>query len=538
MTNTGWQQSSPVRRSPIPRFFADGVYAPGESDEPGLIYNPDQVAEGGPIYNPDEIDNDPGGDAQFTQDLQDANEVGPPQVPVAGAQPYLPVDESQLPIPPFIDPSGNQHVYDPQPDAPPQAPAIATAPADPYGYAAKNAALSAELAKYPVRTPPKWWERALAGGLGGAVGYVNAAGRTRPIDVRDATEGILHPGYAEKVAEWQSRVGPLQQAAELAGKQTTAAIAGQKVNSQTQLQTAQAEAARQHGAYWASRSEQERNQWKVDPKSGTLYNTITGAVSAKPATPKDRYDTAVALHATPEQATEYALSGKITGAAPRNTNEWQVYLDAAHGDSKKALDAKRADDIRVAQASRAPRDPLVDVARQAIIDKQANDELDKVGNTKQQNEQRLHAQRTQEIDGYLKRMNIGSVQEAMQTEQGRAVIAAINQKYVPMLQNNEDNFRRNAGRRGVMADPFQVLVDPANPANIIYRPVAPPAGAPAAQPPQAAAAPPVRPPATQQPPQAAAPPKYTEDQVRAAATAKGKDPATAIAAARAKGLIQ
>jgi len=61
-------------------------------------------------------------------------------------------------------------------------------------------------------TKPKWWQTALAAGLGAGAGWSNAAGRTRtPIDIGAATEGILHPGYQGRLEEWQSRVMPVEQ---------------------------------------------------------------------------------------------------------------------------------------------------------------------------------------------------------------------------------------------------------------------------------------------------------------------------------------
>src|SRR5206468_7033929 len=63
---------------------------------------------------------------------------------------------------------------------------------------------------------PKWWQSLAAGAAGFGAGWSNAASRTRnPINMAAMQDDLLHPGYRQKLAEWQSRVAPLQQMANL-----------------------------------------------------------------------------------------------------------------------------------------------------------------------------------------------------------------------------------------------------------------------------------------------------------------------------------
>lgn len=205
----------------------------------------------------------------------------------------------------------------------------APAPQSNYDKAAGN--FKDVLAQAPVRPEPKWWQRAAAAGAGALAGYSNAASRTRnPIDIQSMGDNILAPGYKSKLESWRSRVAPAQAELELAGQQQTAQQKADENKAKIAEQEAQTKMESQHGAYWQSRSEQERNQWKIDPKTGSLYNTITGAVTARPPTTQDRYDTAIALKATPDEAKYYALNGKLPppakAPAEKNMNPTDVLM--------------------------------------------------------------------------------------------------------------------------------------------------------------------------------------------------------------------
>lgn len=97
----------------------------------------------------------------------------------------------------------------------------------------------------PQMKEPKWWQRALAIGAGGAAGFANAMGKRAPaIDVGSMGENILHPGYGEQMAEWKQRVAPLQAAAQIAQNQ-------QQFAGQQQLNQSMIERNKAQGQYYS-----------------------------------------------------------------------------------------------------------------------------------------------------------------------------------------------------------------------------------------------------------------------------------------------
>jgi hypothetical protein len=156
-------------------------------------------------------------------------------------------------------------------------------------------------------------------------------------------QNILHPGYQSKLAEWQSRVAPLKEAADIEGQRQAASLKAEQMGSTTALQSAQADRAR---ALAQMSDRRFQGQWKADTKTGELYNTTTGEHIAAPETPQDRLITAQALVAagglTAEQVPYFVNKQPLPApkameaTPPKQANEWQTYLDAAGGDPNKA----------------------------------------------------------------------------------------------------------------------------------------------------------------------------------------------------------
>jgi hypothetical protein len=191
-----------------------------------------------------------------------------------------------------------------------------------------NQALAAELAKQPVLPEPKWWQRLAGAGAGAAAGYSNAAGRTRnPIDLNELSQNILAPGYGQKLAEWKSRVAPLQQAAETETARNQAWWKNAATKAGIDQKAAEAEMQRQHGKYFENRSEMEQNQWKIDPRTGGVYNTITGERKTPPQTPQDRVALAKSLGFDDDAARVYGLTSKLPVDKPsKNLNPTDILL--------------------------------------------------------------------------------------------------------------------------------------------------------------------------------------------------------------------
>lgn len=268
------------------------------------------------------------------------------QAPVDGE----PLDDQNAPVAASPNPAAEQAMDDSGPNLswvksvdPANGKTVSTPV--PSNYDKANANLRDVVAQAPVKSEPKWWERVAAGAAGGLAGWTNAAGRSRPIDIAKVQDNLLAPGYQSKLESWRSRVAPAQAELELESQRVGAQQSAAENAAKIAQQGAETKMQQQHGAYWQSRSEQERNQWKIDPKTGSLYNTITGAVSAKPPTPKDRYDTAVALGATPEEAKFYSLNGKVPlpekPPAEKNMNPTDVLMHPQDFDTATVGNAQK-----------------------------------------------------------------------------------------------------------------------------------------------------------------------------------------------------
>lgn len=508
MTNTVWQQSQKTRRVPhlaggLQNYFdsdtPDATAAPPPDDLAREIADsniPPLVAQPAPV-------NDLGGISAYNV------------VPL-GPDDYVPAE----PPPPTAGgaPSG---AFAPAPASPPSSPfAPPTAPppsaAIPYSDAlTEQEKLSGQ---YPIMQAPKWWQRVIAGGAGALAGWSNAAGRTRnPVNIAAVQDAIEHPGYAEKLEEWRSRVIPAQTKAEIESKRFGAQVEQQKLANETALKGAEAVQNLQKGEYWLKRSEQERNQWKIDPKTGTMYNTINGQSVAKAPTAKDRYDIAIALHATPEEALQYSLNGKLTEAGAHNPNQYDLYLKANNNDPRAALSAMNQDKIAQSKALRDSRtDPeYQDLRKQKLVEdmSRAKDvDIDRVNNKKSGDERNI-----------LDHHRIELAQLYARTPQPNpAQINEINAKYANQLQNVQNQYAQDLRRRGIDGVVDQDVKANLDTGKIEWAPRVPaaPGGAPGAAQtppvavPPAAAAPPVVPVPRAPSPPAAPPPAAHPGQIK------------------------
>lgn len=216
MTNTVWQQSQKTRRVPhlaggLQNYFdsdtPDATAAPPPDDLAREIADsniPPLVAQPAPV-------NDLGGISAYNV------------VPL-GPDDYVPAE------PPPVPSSGQT------PTPPPPSPAMPQGYSLPPSYADALAQQAKVTAAYPVLNEPKWWQRAIAGTLGGMAGYSNAASRTKnPINIQALQESINHPGYSERLEAYKNK---------LAGAQALTQIEAQKVGAQQAGAKAAADLAR------------------------------------------------------------------------------------------------------------------------------------------------------------------------------------------------------------------------------------------------------------------------------------------------------
>ena len=197
MTSQGWQQASPVRSMKRRNYLDAGDvpdYGPlTDSDDPNFVSAPPQ-----PQLIP--------GAVGLTQNGIDPAIVG-------ASQPDISPDEV------------SRATFPVAPTAPSPAP-------KPFTEFRQDVAA---LGPMPVKENPKWWERLAAAGIGGAAGWSNAASRTRnPINIAAAQENILHPGYQDKLAQWQSRVMGPQAKLDLALQQMKAQEMQEQIAAQAE----------------------------------------------------------------------------------------------------------------------------------------------------------------------------------------------------------------------------------------------------------------------------------------------------------------
>ncbi len=429
------------------RYFQEGTgpvaYAPPEDEDE------DQ--------DPDENDTtDPGSDASIQQQIQ-GGAASPASIPEGPPGNYLSgPGEEDAPSDALVPGMVGVRAGDlSKPPVPPPAPA---APQQPSEYQTALKALGKIYDQYPQRKAPNWMERVAAGVLGGAAGWSNAARRAAPIDIGKTTEGILHPGYESKLQEWQSRVVPAQQAVELAGQQAAAGWKGQQIQSETQLKTAQTQMNLDRAKMYNSMAE-NRGRFRVDTKTGQVFDTTTGTFVQHPQTIDDILKT-LPPDVPRDQAINYALSvasgGKYTAPKPvattRNVSEWQSYLDANGGDSRKALAAKQKDEIARARQS---RDPMADVARQDLIDRRAQADLDAIGTSTLNMRNKILDQHNRELSALTSGQRVLPQGASVDSEAARLTKEAADQ-----LQRVQDQYAARGRARGVQVDDFDVVPNP------------------------------------------------------------------------------
>ena len=327
-----------------PMDFAPRAKAPAPFHAAPMRRLESGAVQGGPDYLPD--DGGVPADDSYQANLADqdlaAMDAERPQGIIPPAAPDTPLPDAApdySPLPDFLGP--------PVPSKPsPQG----ISPA----YSSDLDAYKAMIAKQPVETQPKWWQRALGAAAGFGAGYSNAASRTKhPIDVDEMEQNILHPGYQSKLAEWQSRVAPLKEAADIEAQRQGAAMKAEQMGSTTALQGAQADRARAL-AQMADRRYQ--GQWKTDPRNGDLVNNVTAERIPAPDTPQSRLEYGqqlVKLGVMDPASLQYYVVNKtlpppkaMEPTPPKQPNEWSVYLDAAGGDPNKARQLYANDQAR------------------------------------------------------------------------------------------------------------------------------------------------------------------------------------------------
>jgi hypothetical protein len=455
----------------------------------------------------------------------------PPVNPLLNQQSnYLPGEEGSFGPPesylPMPGEEGNPGPIGPPRAAPSAPPTDSTSPLDPR-YTGAVSKYEELLSQYPTKGTPNWWQRVAAGALGGLAGWSNAASRTKhPIDIGATTQGILYPGYEGQLQSWLSRVQPVQQEmtaeaarqnAELKGEQ----IAGQKEQREASAQWRTAQASPHYGRTQLDPAYARENfPWLTPDANGEYWvpNTVANTMSKptpaeKPTMTVTDPDLAKVLGVKPgtEVPTEvYKTAVSANSKQAPNRNVMEAYIEAAGGDTAKALQHYQQDQV----ALRA-------VAHPGKAGKGGGGQKPPTGATLAG----IEARKGTRLNQLSAQANAAALKQAGDPE----AVQAIWENFRNQRQSIQDEYEGEVAAATGVAQPHFAYDAPKPPSASTAPPPAPPT------PPNGAAAGATTGAAIATPPAQSA--RYTEAQVRDAAVRAGKNADAAVAAARAKGLI-
>lgn len=324
------------------------------------------------------------------------------------------------------------------------------------------------LGNAPRETAPKWWQRGLGAVAGFGAGWSNAAGRSRhPIDIGEMRENVLHPGYQQKLQEWQSRVAPLQQIAALDRGQSDQERKDRQLDMQESWLKARAEGEHQRGIMWAARA-RAYDQGKIgsakaaSPTTQDLLNNIA------------QYEKALGRKFSDSEVNYYLLNkGNMSGYGGTLANPDKRYTveETAAGLNPNATKEQVASAMGVIQAKRES-DPTLTASR--LLSQQATQQ------TMDLNRQRMAAgieadkakvfdQVRREHEALVKNLlahypgvasedQLRKHKNATYRTEGGAALDKINESLASRLQTALDEYARRVQANG--GTPEQWVIDP------------------------------------------------------------------------------
>jgi hypothetical protein len=248
-------------------------------------------------------------------------------------------------------------------------------------------------------TKPKWYQRLAAAALGGAAGYVNAAGRSYipPAQVQQGEQNILAPGYAQKRAQYEQQRADLQGQASLDLQEQQQQALEEQREATAEWRKSQADVAAKAEADRAKATQQRIDDQQSATNQKFLEDQLAGRKSdsqyqqesdprpagygfvpdpkrtgwgwaTPPAWMKVTDDLApyVAGRKIGDMIpwSEFKQAQKTAGASAINQEKpakydphFQAYLDKNNGDIAKALADQQQDEVAKALALRQPKEP-------------------------------------------------------------------------------------------------------------------------------------------------------------------------------------
>jgi hypothetical protein len=109
---------------------------------------------------------------------------------------------------------------------------------------------------------------------------------------------LIHPQYAEQLRNYEAERTDLENK-----------LANERVEAQIQ-------AEKQHGQYWEDRGNQERNHFKLDPRTGAVIDMQTGEITQPPKTLQEKIQELKNVGFTDEQSRLIATGQKLSQMMP------------------------------------------------------------------------------------------------------------------------------------------------------------------------------------------------------------------------------
>lgn len=300
----------------------------------------------------------------------------------------------------------------------------------------------------PTLTSPKWWQRAAGAAAGFGAGWSNAASRTKhPIDIGAMEEGIQHPGYQQKLAEWHSRVQPLQDVATLDRAQADQERRDRGLDIQEDWNKARASKANAEAKWWHGRP------YPTPKVADTQAARIERIEAAKKAGYK----------IDDNMANYFIVNGNLTGFAGTlaNPDKPDAPFTLAPGAQRRDPSGKL-----IAENPRPPKEenPLAEMLRQQHIDENERKTTAAINKTKADTEDRVRVERERLLKPLLTQYAASSeadlytIKNPERKAKAIAALHGINQGVAAALQRAQDEYAKAIRARG--GEAVDYTVDP------------------------------------------------------------------------------